>query len=145
MAFMHHLSSISLPKNHRQIGKLPTHCFKYTYIITFHRNYSSVHLLVLLIKLPTTLCSVLFYCSIIYYIITSNKIETHCTYVVWVRRQSTCLFAWTIFSFILANVSLTWQIQFFFNFRNTQNFGCKYLMKVCMATLYSTGYTAILQ
>lgn len=67
----------------------------------------------ILIKLPTILCSVLFYCSIIYYIISSNKIEAHWTYLVWVKRQSTCLFAWIIFSFTLANVSLTWQIQFF--------------------------------
>lgn len=42
----------------------------------------------ILIKLPTTLCSALFYCSIIYYIIASNKTGAHWTYLAWVKQKT---------------------------------------------------------
>lgn len=112
----------------------------------FSQNNSSFHLLVILIKLPTTLCSALFYCSIIYYIITSNKTGARWIYLAWVKQKTkpmpVCLDNFLIYiNKCESNLSNT----IFFNFSSPQNFSCKSLMEVSLATLHSTGYTAVLQ
>lgn len=100
----------------------------------------------ILIKLPTTLCSALFYCSIIYYIIASNKTGAHWTSLAWVKQKTKpmpiCLDNFLIYiNKCESNLSNT----IFFHFSNTQSFSCKYLMEVSLATWHSTGYTAVLQ
>lgn len=128
------------------MGKLATQCFKYTYIIVLHKttavstclwSWSNCQLRSALLYFIVAL-------SIISLLVTKPGRIEH-TWLGSNKRQSPCLFAWTIFSFTLTNVSPTCQIQFFFHFSNTQSFSCKYLMEVSLTTRHNTGYTAVLQ